>query len=1016
MLQQVVPQACQSLDLVSVGERGPGVQGPARHVPLAAASDGVKAFQRKAERIDSSMAGGAARLAGMQGHQLAQGQPLGSGFIGRKLGHVLGRPRQLLSQEYFADPVAAQDGTGPGGSRLLAQSRGQRQDTAPPMLLHPPDAAPALSPHALNAIKLCQSLVDEGVIGIEQAQQGAVALKQIGKEADGLLVHVPAYIGKLGEVLLAFFFDLVEVVDVQPLAGELGGQTPHPAIGQHAPGLPDQHLGRTQPALGGQGAQLPVRLGGPEEVAQAAGELPVGDFSRGFRRRFFQPVQEGGGDKNPGQGQPEGHFVGEFLLAQAAVQPVELLHFPVGQRTAVGSVGKVDQGRQLPGLGIDQFVAKGGRLPVEGLLQRQHGEVLGTVLSSVADHGFQKQVQGRHPLKGALADEAKFFPEPVEPSPLAAVQHEPGQMVILSIEQLEGEDLVDRHDLVEAERRRKEAAVFVQGRLDSPPGAAGFGHQDGPGEGEVPAVREHLGHARVQDVGPTGQQAGGLRRLSQHQLHLHTALAAGFLVQHGPGDQVAAGCQGGGQANGNHRRRAHHERVRVDGLAVGMPAEHGRVQAPLGIFRRGLAGFRPAHSAAEAAHLPQQNVGSAHPDQARPFQDHEVIFVPVAGIGNHQRHQHFPVSPVRRSGRNGGAQELLEDQGVDRLHPALGASGSSDQAHRAKHPKRLLPGGDRRGQGPGIRGTGASPAGTQVIQKGRGGDSVETGPQPGEVPGIQPVLPGHGCHPLAAGPQRLPLGQRGRKVFLQRQDSGQPDADVAVDVDVPHLRTHSQFPDLHEPAVELADLGQYLVGPVAPGPLRGKAEAIRQQHGVLGNGLAGVEILLQQAGRHDQGVAGIGESFPGRAVGGELPGRVQGDPRQVANGVGVLGIVEPSQHHRPRVPGVGQRLRPKIALRPLQQDLPLLRPRLAGSLRGHLPLLQHFDHLEPGPGVPPHLGQGGEPLQVEFPRPQRGRMAPLAELTDQRAHLSIVLESERLEGLGLLARGQQWRPGPRHGQ
>ena len=260
------------------------------------------------------------------------------------------------------------------------------------MLLYPADAAPALSPHALDPIKLSQSLVDEGVIGIEQAQQGAVALKQMGKEADGLLVHVPAEIGKLREVLLAFFFDLVEVVDVQPLAGKLGGQTPHPAIGQHAPGLPDQHLGRTQPALGGQGAQLPVRLGGPEEVAQAAGEFPVGDFSRGFRRRFFQPVQEGGGDKNPGQSQPEGHFVGEFLLAQAAVQPVEFLHFPVGQRTAVGSVGKVDQGRQLPGLGIDQFPAEGLRLKVEGLAQRHHGVVLGTVPQPVSGHGFQKQV------------------------------------------------------------------------------------------------------------------------------------------------------------------------------------------------------------------------------------------------------------------------------------------------------------------------------------------------------------------------------------------------------------------------------------------------------------------------------------------------------------------------------------------------------------------------------------------------------------------------------------------------
>ena len=165
----------------------------------------------------------------------------------------------------------------------------------------------------------------------------------------------------------------------KPLAGELGSQPPHPGIGQHAPGLPDQHFGRLQPALGGQGAQFPVRLGGPEEVAQPAGQLPVGDFSRGLGRRLLQPIEEGGGDKDPGQGQAKGLVVGQLLTAQPAVEPVKLLHLQLGQGTAVGAAGEPDQGRQLPGFGIDQFPAKGIRPPLDGWLQRQQGEVLGPV-------------------------------------------------------------------------------------------------------------------------------------------------------------------------------------------------------------------------------------------------------------------------------------------------------------------------------------------------------------------------------------------------------------------------------------------------------------------------------------------------------------------------------------------------------------------------------------------------------------------------------------------------------------
>ena len=56
---------------------------------------------------------------------------------------------------------------------------------------------------------------------------------------------------------------------------------------------------------------------------------------------------------------------------------------------------------------------------------------------------------------------------------------------------------------------------------------------------------------------------------------------------------------------------------------------------------------------------------------------------------------------------------------------------------------------------------------------------------------------------------------------------------------------------------------------------------------------AGVEILSQQTRRHDKGIARVGESFPGRAIGRKLTDRTQIDSRQIADRVRVFGVVEP---------------------------------------------------------------------------------------------------------------------------
>ena len=129
------------------------------------------------------------------------------------------------------------------------------------------------------------------MVGIEEAQQRRVALKQIGEKPDRFFVHVAAKIRELGEVLLALLGERIEIMDVQPLASKLGGQAAHASVGEHTPGLLRQYVGRAQRAGGRRGAEFFIRFGRPQEVAQPAGEFPIGDRRGGGSHRcVFEPI------------------------------------------------------------------------------------------------------------------------------------------------------------------------------------------------------------------------------------------------------------------------------------------------------------------------------------------------------------------------------------------------------------------------------------------------------------------------------------------------------------------------------------------------------------------------------------------------------------------------------------------------------------------------------------------------------------------------------------------------------
>src|SRR5258705_7008653 len=93
---------------------------------------------------------------------------------------------------------------------------------------------------------LREVFVQKGVVSIQDVQDRAVALEDVGEETNRLLIHRAAQAGEGREMPLALLAQLVEVVDVQPGAGELGGE---PA-GACIPG-PATRLGGEQVGVAG---------------------------------------------------------------------------------------------------------------------------------------------------------------------------------------------------------------------------------------------------------------------------------------------------------------------------------------------------------------------------------------------------------------------------------------------------------------------------------------------------------------------------------------------------------------------------------------------------------------------------------------------------------------------------------------------------------------------------------------------------------------------------------------------
>src|SRR5204863_6615021 len=115
--EEILAQTVQPAEFGAVDELDLCIHGKAGGVGAAETANGVVAFEREAEGIEARVTAGAAFVTGVALDELALGEAL-RGFLW-KYGHALGRAREAVAGEHFAEPVAAQDGARAGSTALF---------------------------------------------------------------------------------------------------------------------------------------------------------------------------------------------------------------------------------------------------------------------------------------------------------------------------------------------------------------------------------------------------------------------------------------------------------------------------------------------------------------------------------------------------------------------------------------------------------------------------------------------------------------------------------------------------------------------------------------------------------------------------------------------------------------------------------------------------------------------------------------------------------------------------------
>ena len=111
--------------------------------------------------------------------------------------------------------------------------------------------------------------------GIQEIKDRTIVAEHVFKESHRLFVHLAAPLRELRIELFILVIVFVEIADVQPLAGELNGQTPRAFVTQHPPGLCHHGFFIGELTVRRHATQFRIRQRGPKEITQPVGQFQI---------------------------------------------------------------------------------------------------------------------------------------------------------------------------------------------------------------------------------------------------------------------------------------------------------------------------------------------------------------------------------------------------------------------------------------------------------------------------------------------------------------------------------------------------------------------------------------------------------------------------------------------------------------------------------------------------------------------------------------------------------------------
>ena len=204
----------------------------------------------------------------MSGELFTEGEFLLAALAFVDGGNALGGGWRWGAEDVFEEEFAAFDGGGAGGRGGDGEDAAVGEDAAAGSALER-DFLQFVAFDAGEVVVFSEAFVGEGVVGVEEVEDGEVFFDEVGEEGFGFAPEVRLDFVEVFEAGVVGV-EVFEVAKLEPLAGEVFGEGFGAPVGEHA--IDGGGEAGAEFGFGGELEEFFVWRSGPEEVGEAGGE------------------------------------------------------------------------------------------------------------------------------------------------------------------------------------------------------------------------------------------------------------------------------------------------------------------------------------------------------------------------------------------------------------------------------------------------------------------------------------------------------------------------------------------------------------------------------------------------------------------------------------------------------------------------------------------------------------------------------------------------------------------------